>query len=304
MGFMAKPIFVLGVHRSGTKWLANILCSHSLIAGIQAERHYGIHESAFFCIEKDRFGDIKKDENYIEFIETFSNSDYFILSKLDKAYFYKNRPYSYDEFFRMMMDKYAEEKHTDFWLEKTPAHLLYFRDLVKIFPTAKFIIIKRNIMDSIKSDLRLKFYNKNMQQQMKYPKIFMIFFLTFRYHFYYSNMHDKHLKQGYLLVEYETLKKNRIEETKKICKYLGIGFEQQMLEDVYRPNTLFTSDKERGEVLTKQEQTLIKIMNHIFRIVPNQIYHCFLPLYKQKFKEVAGIPDWFYSIKKEDLLKK
>jgi len=300
---MAKPIFVLGVHRSGTKWLANILCSHSNIAGIQAERHYGIHESAFFCIEKDRFGDIQKDENYIEFIESFSNSDYFILSNLDKKYFYKNRPYSYDEFFRMMMDKYAEEQNTDFWLEKTPAHLLYFRDLVKIFPTAKFIIIKRKIIDSIKSDLRLKYFDKNMQKAGKSPKIFLIIFLTFRYHFYYSNMYDRHQERDYLLIEYETLKKNRIEETKKICKYLGIEFEQQMLEDKYKPNTLFISDKERSEVLTKQEEILIKIMDQVFRFVPNPIYRCFLPLYKKKFREVAGIPDWFYSIKKEELTK-
>jgi hypothetical protein len=298
---MAKPVFILGVHRSGTKWLANILCAHSNIAGIQAERHYGIHESAFFCIEKNRFGDLQKDENFIEFIETFSNSDYFLLSNLDKEYFYKNRPRNYDEFFRMMMDKYAEEQNTDFWLEKTPAHLLYFRDLVSLFPDAKFIIIKRNILDSIKSDLRLKYYDKNMKKQMKISKILLIIFLTFRYHFYYSNMHDRHQKRDYLLIEYETLRKNRVEETKKICNYLGIEFEQQMLEDKFKPNTLFTSEKERVEVLTKQEEIIIKMMNQIFKFLPYQIFHCFLPLYKEKFRELAGIPDWFYSIKKEEL---
>jgi len=298
---MAKPIFVLGVHRSGTTWVANILCLHSRIAGIQADRHYGIHESAFFCIVKDRFGDIRNDENFIEFIETFSSSDYFILSNLDKTYFYKNRPRSYDEFFKMMMDKYAEEQKAEFWLEKTPAHLLYFSDLLEIFPTAKFIIIKRNIIDAIKSDIRLKYFNEYGQKKMKFPKIFFVIFLTFRYHFYYSNMYDQHQKQKYLLIEYETLKKNRLEVTKEICNYLYIDFKQQMLVDKYKPNTLFNSKKERNEVLTKPEEIFIKIFNQVFRFLPNQFFRCFLPLYKKKFRERAGIPDWFYSIKKEEL---
>ncbi|MCJ7571068.1 MAG: sulfotransferase [Candidatus Thermoplasmatota archaeon] len=297
---MAKQIFVLGVHRSGTKWLANILCSHSRIAGIQAERHYGIHESAFFCIVKDRFGDLQDDDNFIEFIETFSSSDYFILSNLDKTYFYKNRPRSYDEFFRMMMDKYAEEQNAEFWLEKTPAHLLYFHDLSEIFPTAKFIIIKRNIIDSIKSDIRLKYFNEHMQKKMKFSKIIFVIFLTFRYHLYYSNIYFQRQKQNYLLIEYEKLKKNRLEVTKKICNYLDIDFEQPMLEDKYKPNTLFTSEKERKEVLTKPEIIFIKIFNQVFRFLPSQFFSCFLPLYKKKFREVAGIPDWFYSIKKEE----
>jgi len=297
---MAKPIFVLGVHRSGTTWVANILCSHSKIAGIQAERHYGIHESAFFCIVKDRFGDIRNDENFIEFIEAFSSSDYFILSNLDKNYFYKNRPYSYDKFFKMMMDKYAEERKTEFWLEKTPAHLLYYRELSELFPNAKFIVTKRNIIDSIKSDIRMKYFNERMQKIMKIPKIFFVIFLTFRYHFYNSNMYDKHLKQNYLLIEYEELKKNRLEVTKKICNYLNVDFEQQMLEDKYKKNTLFNLEKERNEVLTKSEKIFIKIFDQVFRFLPNQFFRFFLPIYRKKFRE-KNIPGWFYSIKKEEL---
>jgi hypothetical protein len=301
---MAKPIIILGVHRSGTTWVANILCIHSNIAGIQAERHYGIHESAFFCLVKDRFGDIRKDENYIEFIETFSNSDYFILSKLDKEYFYKNRATSYEQFFKMMMDKYAEEQGTEFWLEKTPAHLLYVKEIRNLFPTAKYIVIKRNILDSIKSDIRLKYFDEQMEKKTKIPKFIWVIFLTFRYHFYYSNLIDFGKEQNYLLINYENLKKNRFDVIRKICDYINIDLQQPMLEDQYKANTLFNTDAERNVVLTTFEEAVIKILDHIFTLLPDQFFRCFLPLYRKKFREVAGIPDWFYSIKREELASK
>jgi hypothetical protein len=301
---MAKPIFILGVHRSGTTWVANILCSHSNIAGIQATRHNGIHESAFFCTVMNRFGDIRNDNNYIEFLETFSNSDYFILSNLDKNYFYKNRPDSYDEFFKVMMDKYAEEEHTDFWLEKTPAHTLYFSELLTIFPSAKFIVVKRNIVDSVKSDIRLRYFNRDMQRKTKFTKIIFIIFLVFRFYLFYSNTNSKRKKQNCMFIEYENLKKNREDVTKKICDFIGVEFELQLLRDEYEPNTRFTSEKERFNVLTNQEVTFIKILDHLFKYFPKQFFCSFLPLYKKFYRERNGIPDWFYSIKKDDLVSK
>lgn len=201
----------------------------------------------------------------------------------------------------MMMDKYAEEQKAEFWLEKTPAHSLYFTELSEIFPNAKFIIVKRNILDSIKSDIRLRYFNENMQKEMKVPKIFFIFFLVFRYYLYYSSINNQDEKENCLFIEYENFKKNRLELTKNICDFIDIDFEQTLLEDKYKPNTSFTSEKERNKVLTKEEETFIKILDYFFKFIPNKIFSCFLPLYKKKFREINRIPDWFYSIKKDNL---
>lgn len=49
---MPLPVFVVGRNRSGTTWLANQLCEHPDIAGVQQERRHGIHESAYFgCLD-------------------------------------------------------------------------------------------------------------------------------------------------------------------------------------------------------------------------------------------------------------
>lgn len=53
---MPLPVFVVGRNRSGTTWLANQLCEHPDIVGVQHERHHGIHESAYFGLIDGRFG--------------------------------------------------------------------------------------------------------------------------------------------------------------------------------------------------------------------------------------------------------
>ena len=46
---------------------------------------------------------------------------------------------------------------------------------------------------------------------------------------------------------------------------------------------------------------LIRILYRILKIIPKQLYTCFIPLYKKEWREKLGIPDWFYTIKKEKL---
>ena len=154
---MKKPVFIVGIERSGTTWLANILCQHSNITGIQAKRHYGIHESVFFSNIEEKFGNLSDDNNFIQLVEILSSSDYFILSGLNKDILYEERPKTYHDFFRLIMERFAEKRKADFWLEKTPSHSLYLEKISKYYPDAKFIAIKRDIVDTIKSTIRLEY---------------------------------------------------------------------------------------------------------------------------------------------------
>lgn len=63
---MATPIFVLGWGRSGTAWLSNLLLEHPAIVGIQHEKHWGIHESAFFSVVEGRYRSLDNPANFIE----------------------------------------------------------------------------------------------------------------------------------------------------------------------------------------------------------------------------------------------
>ena len=63
------PVIVIGMTRSGTKWLSNILCNHSEMIGVQSEQHGGIIETNMFHIMPRKFN-LSFADDYIAFIES------------------------------------------------------------------------------------------------------------------------------------------------------------------------------------------------------------------------------------------
>ena len=299
---MPKPIFVVGVHRSGTTWLANILCQHSKIAGIQHERHFGIHESAFFDGIMGNFGDLRNDNDFIQFVEIFAISDYFLLSRLDKNIFYKERPNTYQDFFRILMDCFAEKEKVDFWLEKTPAHTIYLEKISEYFPDSKFVSIKRNIVDTIKSTIKMQYYTSNENISM-IPRPFITIYLIYRYIKYYKYIEHFCKKSNSIkVINYEELKKSPEPVITNLCKFLDIEFESNMLKKKYKPNTSFSDNQERKEVLTSTEKWLIKLFAPLCTILPYRLYSALDPIERSLRK--SELPLWFYSIMREEKLGK
>lgn len=296
---MSIPIFVLGSPRSGTTWIANILCSHDKIIGIQAERHSGIHESHFFSIVENRFGDISKKKNFDKLVDFFSKSDYFILSNLDKQIFYEKKISSYPEFFEILMNTYAEREKNKFWLEKSPPHSLFINRIKKYFTNAKFIIVKRNMVETIKSEIRLRYYDQKMKQKMNIPKSIFISFLILRYFLFYKHLeHYGKITDSYF-VSYEKLRENRKEQTKKLCEFLQIKYSDKLLKDTYRKNTRFKKGEEREFILSSNEITFIHLMNTILNKIPYQFFKPFILLYKIMYMK-SKIPSWFFTIINEE----
>ncbi|MHA1195493.1 MAG: sulfotransferase [Promethearchaeota archaeon] len=151
-----------GSSRSYTTWFTNILCQNSKIAGVQAKEHYGIHESAYFSYIETFFGNLKNDNNFIIFVEIFGSSDYYRLTGLNKNFLYEHRPTTYVKAFRLIKDTFAKNKNALYWLEKSPGHTLYLRKISKYFLEAKFIGIKRNVLDMVKSTVRRNKFNNNI----------------------------------------------------------------------------------------------------------------------------------------------
>jgi hypothetical protein len=145
------PIFILGRHRSGTTWLSNLLASLPEIFVPLHERHWGVHESAFFShlVRYCNHGRTDADLRAIKCL--FECSDFFSLTGLtEKPEILGQGPVGY---FRSIMEAAARKSGAGFWLEKTPAHTLHAKFLSAAFPDARFIAVVRNYREVVASNV-------------------------------------------------------------------------------------------------------------------------------------------------------
>lgn len=286
-----KPIFVVGLQRSGTTWLARILCSHSNVTGIRG----GGAESAFFSHVVKRFSNLNKDADFVEFLEAYASSNYFRESGLSKDMFYRARPTTYCGFFRLMMDEVAKRNNTGFWLEKSPGHSLCLNELSICYPDAKFIGIKRNIVDNVKSALKLRHDSVNGRMHML-NRLLYIFHRMIRYNATYKYIANFQRKSEnkIMLIDYELLKRSTEIVIQQICIFLNIDFEETMLEKEFPTKSSFKSEKERQDILLPFEEFLIKLFSPILGILPYAIYRL-ETLMENSFRS-NSLPSRFYSV--------
>ena len=145
----ARPLFILGRHRSGTTWLANILASQPEVHAITHERHQGVHESAYMSHLVPHCGHGRTEADRQEIKRLFEQSDFFALSGLTKGP--DIGQLGTGGYFRAVMDAGAGRSHARYWLEKTPANTLIARRLREVFPDAVFLAIVRDHREVVAS---------------------------------------------------------------------------------------------------------------------------------------------------------
>ena len=145
----ARPLFILGRHRSGTTWLANILASVPGIHAITHERHQGVHESAYFSHLVPHCGHGRTEADRQEIKRLFEQSDFFALSGMAQGPDIGRLGTA--GYFRAVMDAGASRRTVRDWLEKTPANTLVARRLREACPDAVFLAIVRDYRQVVAS---------------------------------------------------------------------------------------------------------------------------------------------------------
>lgn len=255
---MAKPFFVIGKNRSGTKWLSNIIAKHPDVTCVQGEGFSGILESNLFFQFPRAFGDLRQDENYCAMAACFSKTSYFRITGLDEKVLFAKKIVDYHEFLRHVLDAYAEKEKTSYWLQKASPQVL--PQLYTAFPDATFVVINRNITDSIRSSIALA--------RRDGTKVRSIFSEMALYQLGKKIYDQFKRKRNVLFVTFEQLKEDRESVTKRVCEFVHLDFVDEMLEDDFEKNTSFKNEANRQRALSRFDECCIAFFAPLFRLVP------------------------------------
>jgi hypothetical protein len=278
------PVFVLGLQRSGTTWIANMLGAHSQVACVEAEDHHGIHESIFFSHFARTYGDLEDDENFRRFATDFTASDYYLLTGIEETWFWQRRPRSYAGAFRDLMEEMARRRDARFWIEKSPDHTLLCRQLARDFPDARFVCVVRESMSRVRSMVS----GPKWRPRSYLGRILFLFRACAANDLYGRTLKRFSSECGRgILIRYEDLLGDADGNLRRITDFVGMPFEPTMLRARFAPNSSFRSSQERDRALSAFDRGLIRVFAGIFHFVP-------LPLLRgiNSWRHRGHLPKW------------
>jgi len=250
-------IFIVGVSRSGTSLMRRILNSSDQIA-ICEENHFLGHlipsEGARYKFRK--FGGLSNDDNVRRLVDYIYSGEFkretekrrvlsfqwrWITEWVDREKFLQkilDSDRSERALFTIMMQVFAEHMGKPVMGEKTPAHLRYVPTLVEWFPDGKIIHMLRDPRGVFISELRRRReipITPPYKQLKRFDFLFKLFivletsfawFEGIRRSYKYRRLYP----DNYRLQKFEDLVGDPERQTKQICDFLGVEFQQKMLE--------------------------------------------------------------------------
>ena len=184
----SRPIFIVGMPRSGTSLIEQVLSSHSQI--------YGAGELDFLPKIIDKLG-IKKPANLKSFFTQIRNS-------------------YYDQIKRISDDHYI--------IDKLPVNYRWVGFIINAFPEAKIIHIERNPMAVCWSNYKTSFVDYGMDFNLSQQDIAKYYSLYFDLINFWKSKYKKNIFH----VNYENFVNDFEEDSKKILNFLDLKWEDQI----------------------------------------------------------------------------
>ncbi len=253
---MIRPIILIGMNRSGTKWVSNIICSHDEVIGVQSERAGGILETNMFGTMQDKFNLGHPDE-YIGLVELWAATHFFQLVGLDKKLFYElsPRPRNVLQLFELLMNEYARRNGKSYWLQKTSPRRA--QRVLEYFTNARIVVVRRELMDTIRSTLGLqRMYGKRSLFRATWECV------------YQNKLLDRICRRyPAIQVSYEALRADPGREEARLLAALGLVPGKRSASSFPR-NTSFQSGDQRRSILSAREQFAARVIAQLVALLP------------------------------------
>lgn len=251
------PIIVVGMNRTGTKWVSNILCNHQDVIGAQTDRSRGILESNMFGVMQDKF-DLSSPDEYVGLLELWSVTEIFKCANGNKEAFYNlnPRPRNAIEMFRILLQEYARSNDKAFWLQKVRA--LRALEVLESFKDARIVVTRRRLLDTMKSTWAM-----HLRYRQRRP-----IRSTYMYVRQEKILNRICKKYNAAEVQYENLKADPEREISQLCKQLRLDPAKITSEYSYKKNSSFANEHERVKIMSSSERILVVAVALFSRCVP------------------------------------
>ncbi len=201
-----KPIFIVGVGRSGTSMLQSMLNAHRDIT-FPPETHF----IRSYLSGKNKFGSVK---------ETMLSDPNLLKLNLPLREIIE-RNSNLESFYKDLLQEYMLRQGKKYVGDKDPKNIEYLKLIHSVFPQAIIIHIYRDPRAVIASRIKAKW----SQGRPLWQHI-----LAYKAQLAYGRQKGSELFELYVEVKYEKLLEKTEEELKKICSTLDLEYDSNMVE--------------------------------------------------------------------------
>jgi hypothetical protein len=215
------PVFIVGCPRSGTTLLAGLLGAHSrLVCGPETEFFTGLHlryhhkhlcQTATWPEEAASY--------LFSIIHEKPIPDYYDISRDEIITFLKRRERSLPAILESLTQTYMDRSGKKRWVEKTPTHLAFTREIRSCYPDAPIIRILRDPRDTALSLLNVPWG----------PPSFAAAVLLWQ-HFDEASASFFESDHNCMTIRLEDLLGDPGGQLCKVCDFIGEEFEPDMLD--------------------------------------------------------------------------
>jgi hypothetical protein len=235
-----KPaIFIIGCGRSGTSLLSRMLNNHPELA-VPFESHI-LH--TFYPL-LDKYGDLSDFSNIRLLIRHILKTGPIRLwhPPLDEKLVLKHiQEYNFGGVFEGILKTYMSMEGKKYWAEKTPHNVNFIKEILQIFPSAKFIYMVRDGRDVAISYQEARFGPKTIYGVSKLWNAYLSTYIRNKKHIPASQRYE---------LRYEDLISHPDEILRKLCNFLEIDYCESMKE-FYKNPIVYQTDKINAENLKK-----------------------------------------------------
>lgn len=242
----SEPVFIVGVPRSGTTLLAAMLSAHSRLSCGTETRFFRFlsQVDAGQLTDPVYWPDSATDFLFnVKLVDT-PVPEHYGFGKEQVRTFLNERFASVPTILSSLTEQFMIREGKERWMEKSPEHLLFVRDIRRYFPQSPIIRIVRDPRDVALSLNKAPWAPSDFLDAIllwcKYDQASWEFFQE---------------DQNTLTIHYETLLYSPEKELLKVCDFIGESFELTMLDTSKSADNLITKKDSWHRIVDKPIDT-------------------------------------------------